>query len=703
MGTTPVIPIEIYEDLDEKIHRHARYSLSGLINQIIGNYIENQSRIVCSICENFGKTLPKHSPDPKQHYGNYRHITKTSANIADSAHAYLAWSYSQFLTQIEKFRDFLVYIGTPTFQNVSHTWLATGFIPRWVAVRLASRWRIKDWTWVKNMARGWRNTIENHVYWPPSLGSRKNLHKISSYEWSHAGITLLEEFDYILSQRTLQGKSTQKLAVLWRKIAQILHSGLNYLCSIEINGLSSNQKMHATALQDHCGKRNYRSALGLLYAEVMIQKLDPAHISPLLHQLQTEAENLLTTPFSSDHANKQLPAIILTSPKYILTRLNGKEMSAEIQADSPVFFTLPRRPTPATSLLSSYQHLLTSIHQERLRNEFPKLPEITTREIADRGLHPGDQHFRKFLRRLLGMRLKQWLGMKLSPPELNWVKSFDPFWKKPPKAQKLKLELKVHTKVLEKIKKGAVIDQILIHPPRTAAKHTLAVLQLSGTRSHLISPPQISTPPVSASQVFVLGYDLNRLSSQAVTFGALDKHKIEIPIKPHHISKMKEITRINRSLKTCDIAVSYIQQALHRYGSDSRRTGKLALELRLLHRRRKNLKHEAEMHIAQEIYFQIHEFSPTIVAYENLQGLSTRGKRGKLAKIVNYMCKRSDALANRISDWYSIQNYAPKLIPVDPQNTSKIHFGCGGVIQRTIQSWDRGTCNRCGTMVNTQI
>ena len=108
------------------------------------------------------------------------------------------------------------------------------------------------------------------------------------------------------------------------------------------------------------------------------------------------------------------------------------------------------------------------------------------------------------------------------------------------------------------------------------------------------------------------------------------------------------------------------------------------------------------MLIAQEIYFQIHECSPTIVAYENLRGLSTRGKRGKLAKIVNYMYKRSDALATRISNWHSIQNYVPVLTPVNPQNTSRIHFNCGGVIQRSIQSWDRAPCNRCGKIVNTQ-
>ena len=124
--------------------------------------------------------------------------------------------------------------------------------------------------------------------------------------------------------------------------------------------------------------------------------------------------------------------------------------------------------------------------------------------------------------------------------------------------------------------------------------------------------------------------------------------------------------------------------------------------MHLLHRRRQNLKREAELLIAQEIYAKIHYFTPQIVAYEDLRGLSTQGKKGKLAKIVNYMYKRSDALAIRINDWYSVQSQTPSLKPINPRNTSKIHFNCGGVIQRTIQRWDRAPCKRCGKIVNTQ-
>lgn len=703
IGTTPVIPMELYDDLGKEVRRYAFYALSGLINRIFGIYIENQSRIVRSLCESYGKILPIYSPNPKLHYGNYRKITNTSANIADSAHAYLAWSYKQYLTQIEKFRDFLGLISAPTFIGVAHTWLTNGFIPRWMATRLAARWHIKDRKWVSNIARGWRNSVEKLPEWPSALGSRKISHQISSQEWSHAGIVLLEKFNGLIFQRSQQGYNTQNLTALWRKIAKILRSGLDYLCVYEVNGLGSHQKIHAIALQKHCGKGNYRSALGLLYAEVMILRLGTLQISPLLKQLDCKAEEFLTSPFALDQRKNSLPAIILTSPKYILTRLNGKTMSTEIQAGHPVFFTLPRRPTTASSLLSSYQHLLTPYHQERLKDEFPSLPEIRKKEIAHRGTSHRGRYSRIFLRRLLGLRLKRWLGIKLTTHEHLWIQQFDPSWKTSLKTHKLNLELKIHTKLLEKIKKGAIIEQILIHPPRTAAKHTVAVLQLSGNRMNLISAPRITIPPNINSQVYILGYDLNRLSNQAVTFGALDKHGVEVPLKASSRFTMKTVARIDRSLKKCDLSIGYLQQALHRYGSDKGRVGKLVFELHLIHRRRKNLKREAELLIAQEVYYQCHINTPHIVAYENLRGLSTRGKRGYLAKIVNYMYKRSDALATQIDEWYSVQNWKPSLIPVDPRNTSKIHFGCGGVIQRTIRNWDRAPCNRCGKIVNTQL
>ncbi len=333
IGTSPEIPNELYGDLDEKIHRYARYTLSGLINNIFGNYIENQCRIVRSICDQFGKVIHDYSPSSDIHYGNYRKITKTSANIADSAHAYLSWSYSQFLTQIEKFRDFISYISNPNFKNVSHGWLVSGFIPRWVAKRLASRWRVKDWTWVKNIVRGWRNAIEKHSFWSVIIGLRKNLNNFSAKEWSQAGFTLLEEFDSIIYQRALQGYNVQNLTALWRKIARILRSGLNYLGSIKINGFSSNQKIIANELQNYCGKGNYRSALGLLYSKIIIQKFGASQVSELLDQLDTKAEKLLTPPFSSEHSKNKLPAIILTSPKYILTILHGKNSSASHQSD----------------------------------------------------------------------------------------------------------------------------------------------------------------------------------------------------------------------------------------------------------------------------------------------------------------------------------------------------------------------------------
>lgn len=90
----------------------------------------------------------------------------------------------------------------------------------------------------------------------------------------------------------------------------------------------------------------------------------------------------------------------------------------------------------------------------------------------------------------------------------------------------------------------------------------------------------------------------------------------------------------------------------------------------MIHRRLKNLKKGAELCIAKAIYTQIQHIAPVHVAYENLRGLRTRGKRGTLVKVVNYMYKRSDGLANRLQEWNRFSVHIPQLNAVDPWNTS---------------------------------
>jgi hypothetical protein len=200
-----------------------------------------------------------------------------------------------------------------------------------------------------------------------------------------------------------------------------------------------------------------------------------------------------------------------------------------------------------------------------------------------------------------------------------------------------------------------------------------------------------------------LGYDLNRLSTQAVTLGALDSHNQVIPLDPVSPDLLKKVAQINRTLQHCDRHVAHLQQQLARIRGIPLRARKYATELRLVHQKRKNLKQEAESCIAQAIYQYIQVYKPSIVAYEDLRGLSTHGKRGRLAKIVNYMYKRSDALADRLKQWDAVSLHCSHLQKVDPRYTSLIHFNCGGRIARNLISWDQAMCTQCGLRINTQL
>jgi len=441
--------------------------------------------------------LPSQDIDPSQHYGNLRKVTHSSANITDSAHAYLHWSYTQFLTQVTKFVDFLTFLQHAPDESVVFTWLASGFIPRWCAQRLAGQWQIHDWHWVRNLIRGWRNMLESRPLWPALLGARKTFHSFSVSDWSQAGIALLQRLDHILDQRMQQRLPITQLHVLWKKLIRILSQGLDYLAMCPINGLRTSQKRCAQGLQDICGGRNYWGVLGLLYAELMINQYGKDHISPLLSQLASQAKILLTPPFSAQNHSAKLPVIILTSPKYILRRPNGQTMTNQLRAGAFVHVTLPRKPKSASQLLCANSTLLTPFQQSRLRDEFPLLPPLSP--------HLTNIHTRPFLRYLLSLRLKRWLKLKLTPSEATWIQQWDSTWLPTGKKHSLQLQLRVQPAALRRIQNGAIIEQILVHPSHNASKHTIIGLQVIGQTSQLICAPRASSPQRSPTPVHVLG------------------------------------------------------------------------------------------------------------------------------------------------------------------------------------------------------
>ncbi len=68
---------------------------------------------------------------------------------------------------------------------------------------------------------------------------------------------------------------------------------------------------------------------------------------------------------------------------------------------------------------------------------------------------------------------------------------------------------------------------------------------------------------------------------------------------------------------------------------------------------------------------------------ENLASLRTHGKRGALAKIVNYMVKRQTPIVAKIQAWARAAQYPLEIKLVDPKNSSRIiSYQMGSVQER---------------------
>ena len=89
-------------------------------------------------------------------------------------------------------------------------------------------------------------------------------------------------------------------------------------------------------------------------------------------------------------------------------------------------------------------------------------------------------------------------------------------------------------------------------------------------------------------------------------------------------------------------------------------------------------------------------------AVEDLN-ISTRGNRGALAKAITSMPDGKELYVKACAIASEVLQHKVELVLVDPRYTSKIHYNCGGTLNRTNGKWDIAICNRCGLSVNTHL
>ena len=123
-------------------------------------------------------------------------------------------------------------------------------------------------------------------------------------------------------------------------------------------------------------------------------------------------------------------------------------------------------------------------------------------------------------------------------------------------------------------------------------------------------------------------------------------------------------------------------------------------ELRRVHQKRINILREIRKIIPHYLAAVIVKGNCKLFCVEDLEK-NTRGKKGALAKAIFSMPYRENLFEKTVQIASHILGYEVKLIVVDPRNSSKYHYNCGGLIQRDWKNYDYAECKKCGKRVNT--
>ena len=190
----------------------------------------------------------------------------------------------------------------------------------------------------------------------------------------------------------------------------------------------------------------------------------------------------------------------------------------------------------------------------------------------------------------------------------------------------------------------------------------------------------------------VIGIDINRLGKYTVALS----NEVPLPkiilklINRYHLLTRKIIPDLNRSLKSSGRR------------NDNLSYTKLKGELSRVYRRRCNILKEIKHQITCFIAATIVKSNCKVLCIEDLE-FNPIGLKGALAKIFYSFPDEINIYKKATSLASYFLGYKVQLIPVNPSNTSKYHYNCGGRIERTNRFYDNAKCEKCNEMVNTHI
>ncbi|MFW9852902.1 MAG: zinc ribbon domain-containing protein [Candidatus Thorarchaeota archaeon] len=247
-------------------------------------------------------------------------------------------------------------------------------------------------------------------------------------------------------------------------------------------------------------------------------------------------------------------------------------------------------------------------------------------------------------------------------------------------------------KVLEYLRKGAKIKILQLKSGIAPNYKPRVSVILSGTKNAFLSSKltrnYIKTLKVSPANI--LGLDINRVSKHMLSLS----NEVELPknlriLADHYITLTKnEIPKRNKSLTNKGKQ------------KDSYNFIKAKGELRRVHQKRTNILREIRKIMPHYLAAVIVKGNCKLFCIEDLEK-NTRGKKGAIAKAVFSMPYRENLFEKAVQIASHILGYEVKLIGVDPRNSSKYHYNCGGLIQRDWKNYDYAECKKCRKRVNT--
>jgi len=204
-----------------------------------------------------------------------------------------------------------------------------------------------------------------------------------------------------------------------------------------------------------------------------------------------------------------------------------------------------------------------------------------------------------------------------------------------------------------------------------------------------------------------LGMDVNRLGSDwALTFGGWCHgnfyslaHGYQKDLNARFRQWAADIDVLEREISCLNRKLDRYRQKDHPLDTDWYR--KRSKEHGCIHGKKRKLEAAAYLQAAEIIYTVIESTRPSYFFYEDLKGLSPRGKKGSFARLLTWMLTHNCSVLKLVESWCHASGIYTTFHEIDARNTSKFHVSCGGRLSRGLGQWDFAPCTRCHATVNT--